>query len=214
MINSSIDDKLIGNFMNKLFACLLLIGTTGLASAQVSNFTGLSGAVNLSSVSSRTEVDSQFQLGGDNWGGSVQAAYGLELSSSSVIGFGLNYSLGNSKSGATYDNKVATNTANIKNQYSFYLEPGSLLSDNTLLYGKISVEKGKFAVTSIPASDSFSKSISGTGYGAGLRHMLDKSKFVQVEFMKVGYKTITAPDSTTKIKSSTTLGTIGIGMKF
>ena len=44
--------------------------------------------------------------------------------------------------------------------------------------------------------------------------MLDKSKFVQVEFMKVGYKTITAPDSTTKIKSSTTLGTIGIGMKF
>ena len=200
--------------MKKLFACLLLIGTTGLASAQVSNFTGFSGAVNLSSVSSRTEVDRQFQLGGDNWGGSVQAAYGLELSNSSVIGFGLNYSLGNSKSGATYKNNVATDTANIKNQYSFYLEPGSLLSDNTLLYGKISVEKGKFAVTSTPASDSFSKSISGTGYGVGLRHMLDKSKFVQVEFMKVAYKTITAPDLTTKIKSSTTLGTIGIGMKF
>ena len=200
--------------MKKLFACLLLIGTTGLASAQVSNFTGFSGAVNLSSVSSRTEVDRQFQLGGDNWGGSVQAAYGLELSNSSVIGFGLNYSLGNSKSGATYKNNVATDTANIKNQYSFYLEPGSLLSDNTLLYGKISVEKGKFAVTSTPASDSFSKSISGTGYGVGLRHMLDKSKFVQVEFMKVAYKTITAPDLTTKIKSSTTLGTIGMGMKF
>ena len=200
--------------MKKLFACLLLIGTTGLASAQVSNFTGFSGAVNLSSVSSRTEVDRQFQLGGDNWGGSVQAAYGLELSNSSVIGFGLNYSLGNSKSGATYKNNVATDTANIKNQYSFYLEPGSLLSDNTLLYGKISLEKGKFAVTSTPASDSFSKSISGTGYGVGLRHMLDKSKFLQVEFMKVAYKTITAPDLTTKIKSSTTLGTIGIGMKF
>ena len=200
--------------MKKLFAYLLLIGTTGLASAQVSNFTGFSGAVNLSSVSSRTEVDRQFQLGGDNWGGSVQAAYGLELSNSSVIGFGLNYSLGNSKSGATYKNNVATDTANIKNQYSFYLEPGSLLSDNTLLYGKISLEKGKFAVTSTPASDSFSKSISGTGYGVGLRHMLDKSKFVQVEFMKVAYKTITAPDLTTKIKSSTTLGTIGIGMKF
>jgi len=45
--------------------------------------------------------------------------------------------------------------------------------------------------------------------------MLDKSKFVQVEFMKVGYKTITPPkDLTTKLESSTTLGTIGIGMKF
>ncbi len=201
--------------MKKLFACLLIIGTTGLASAQVSNFTGLSGAVNLSSVSSRTEIPRETQLSGDNWGGSVQAAYGLELSSTSVIGFGLNYSLGNSKSGTAFDNKVASDTLNIKNQYSFYLEPGSLLSDNTLLYGKISVEKGKFAVTSTPASNSFSKSISGTGYGAGLRHMLDKSKFVQVEFMKVGYKTTTPPkDLTTKLESSTTLGTIGIGMKF
>ena len=207
--------KLIGNFMKKLFACLLIIGATGMASAQVSNFTGFSGAVNLSTVSSRTEVESQFQLAGDNWGGSVQAAYGLELSSSSVIGFGMNYSLGKSKSGTAYDNKVATDTLNIKNQYSFYLEPGSLLSDNTLLYGKISVEKGKFAVTSTPASNGFSKSISGTGYGAGLRHMLDKSKFVQVEFMKVAYKTTTPPaDLTFKLKSSTTLGTIGIGMKF
>ena len=45
--------------------------------------------------------------------------------------------------------------------------------------------------------------------------MLDKSKFVQVEFMKVAYKTITPPaDLTVKLKSSTTLGTIGIGMKF
>lgn len=201
--------------MKKFFACLLIIGATGMASAQVSNFTGFSGAVNLSSVSSRTEVASRFQLGGDNWGGSVQAAYGLELSSSSVIGFGLNYSLGNSKSGSAYYNNVASDTVNIKNQYSFYLEPGSLLSDNTLLYGKISVEKGKFVVTSRIASDGFSKSISGTGYGAGLRHMLDKSKFVQVEFMKVAYKTITPPaDLTVKLKSSTTLGTIGIGMKF
>lgn len=36
--------------MKKLFACLLIIGATGMASAQVSNFTGFSGAVNLSSV--------------------------------------------------------------------------------------------------------------------------------------------------------------------
>lgn len=41
--------------MKKLFACLLIIGATGMASAQVSNFTGFSGAVNLSSVSSRTK---------------------------------------------------------------------------------------------------------------------------------------------------------------
>ena len=87
----------------------------------MSNFTGLSGAVNLSSVSSRTEIAREGQLGDDNWGGSVQAAYGFELSSSSVIGFGLNYSLGKSKSGIGYDNKVATDTLNIKNQYSFYL---------------------------------------------------------------------------------------------
>ena len=40
--------------MKKLFACLLMLGSAGLASAQVSNFTGWSGAVNLSAVSTMT----------------------------------------------------------------------------------------------------------------------------------------------------------------
>ncbi len=44
--------------------------------------------------------------------------------------------------------------------------------------------------------------------------MLDKTKFLQVELMKVGYKSIRNPENTIDIKSSTTLGTIGIGMKF
>ena len=212
MIKYIVNDKCIGNFMKKLFACLLMLGTVGLASAQVSNFTGFSGAVNLSAASSNTKVGSFYSLGGDGFIGSFQGAYGMELSSSSVLGFGLTYSAGKSKSGNITDD--STSDVAIKNQYSLYLEPGALLSDNTLLYGKISVEKGKFAVTSIPASDSFSRSISGTGYGAGLRHMLDKTKFLQVELMKVGYKSIRNIDNTVDIKSSTTLGTIGIGMKF
>ena len=89
-----------------------------------------------------------------------------------------------------------------------------MLSDSTLLYGKISLEKGKAAVTAPTAAKSVSKSVSGTGYGVGMRHMLDKSKFVQVEFMKVGYKSVRFDGETTDIKFSTTLGTIGIGMKF
>jgi hypothetical protein len=59
-----------------------------------------------------------------------------------------------------------------------------------------------------------SKSVKGTGYGVGLRHMLDKTKFVQVEFKKVSYSSVLAGDETTTLKSSATLGTIGIGMKF
>ena len=47
-----------------------------------------------------------------------------------------------------------------------------------------------------------------------MRHMLDKTKFLQVEFMKVGYKSITTTDGSTTLKNSATLGTIGIGMKF
>jgi acetolactate synthase-1/3 small subunit len=80
--------------------------------------------------------------------------------------------------------------------------------------GKISIERGKASVTSSIAANTESKSISGTGYGVGMRHMLDKSKFVQVEFMKVGYKSVRFPGETTDIKFSTTLGTIGMGMKF
>jgi hypothetical protein len=200
--------------MKKLFACLLMLGTAGLASAQVSNFTGFSGAVNLSAASSNTKVGSDFTAGGDGFIGSFQGAYGMELSSSSVLGFGLTYAAGKSKSGNTTDDDGTTYDFAIKNQYSLYLEPGALLSDNTLLYGKISIERGKFSVTSSVPADSFSKSISGTGYGVGMRHVLDKTKFLQVELMKVGYKSIRDPENTIDIKSSTTLGTIGIGMKF
>jgi hypothetical protein len=201
--------------MKKLFACLLMLGSAGLASAQVSNFTGFSGAVNLSAASTNTKAGTDSNFGGDNWGGSVQAAYGLAMSDSSVIGFGLTYALGKSKSGGFKDDKDnSTNTLDVKNQYSLYLEPGALLSENTLLYGKISLEKGKFAATSTIAKNSNSKSISGTGYGVGMRHMLDKTKFIQVEFMKDSYKSFRFTGDTTDINASTTLGTIGMGMKF
>ena len=217
MVNYSLDflSKLRGIFMKKLFACLLMVGSAGLASAQVSNFTGFSGAVNLSAASTNTKAGTWATFGGDNWGGSVQAAYGLALSNSSVVGFGLTYSLGKSKSGnSTEESDNSTYGIAIKNQYSLYLEPGSLLSDNTLLYGKISIEKGKALLTSSIAANNESKSVSGTGYGVGIRHMLDKTKFLQVELMKVGYKSFRLPPDTLDIKGSTTLGTIGIGMKF
>ena len=202
--------------MKKLFACLLLIGTTGLASAQVSNFTGWTGAVNLSAASTNLKTSTQFSLGGDNWLASFQGAYGLELSSSSVLGMGLTYAAGKSKSGTSINDgpPVTYEPIDVKNQYSLYLEPGSLLSDNTLLYGKVSLEKGKAAITGATAASSKSKSVSGTGYGVGLRHMLDKTKYVQVEFMKVGYKSVRFDGDTSDIKFSTTLGTVGFGMKF
>ena len=88
--------------MKKLFACLLLIGTTGLASAQVSNFTGFSGAVNLSAAATKTKIDTDYDgLGGENWIGSFQGAYGIELSNSSVLGMGITYAAGKSKAGTT-----------------------------------------------------------------------------------------------------------------
>jgi hypothetical protein len=209
-------DKYLGNLMKKLFACLFLMVTAGLASAQVSNFTGMSGGVNLSAASTNLKTSTQYNLGADNWLASFQGAYGIELSSSSVLGMGLTYAAGKSKSGTSVNDgpPVTYDQIDVKNQYSLYLEPGSLLSDNTLLYGKVSLEKGKAAITAAAAKDSKSKSVSGTGYGVGIRHMLDKTKFVQVEFMKVGYKSVRFAGETTDIKFSTTLGTVGIGMKF
>ena len=146
-----------------------MVGTAGLASAQVSNFTGFSAAVNLSAASTNTKIASYRSLGGDGFIGSFQGAYGMELSSSSVLGFGLTYAAGKSKSGNDTSDDDSTDDVAIKNQYSLYLEPGALLSDNTLLYGKISIERGKFSATSSVLANSFSKSISGTGYGVGMR---------------------------------------------
>ncbi|MCE2783101.1 outer membrane protein [Limnohabitans sp.] len=196
-----------------IFALFLVVASGVMA--QVANFKGFSGGLNLNTVSASTKItgdDTTFNgIGQQSWNGSLQAAYGFVTSPSTVISIGGTYGLGNIKAGeiVTPDRAFAIK---VKNQLSLYVEPGFLLSNSTLAYGKISYNKAK-AVSTFTGGPDESQSMKGTGFGFGVRTMLDKRTFFQVEVNQVGYKQFTYADGGS-FKPKATVGTMGFGVKF
>ena len=187
-------------------AAFAVIATS--ASAQVSNFAGFSAGLNLNSVSTNTEltingVGSFDGIGQQSWNGAVQGAYGFVASPSTVISVGATYGLGDSKAGSI------SGIANlkIKNQLSVYVEPGFLVNNSTLVYGKLSYEKAKIG------ENSDTTSVNGTGFGIGVRTLIAKATYLQVEFKQIGYGRENIADFGS-FESKATVGTVGIGMKF
>lgn len=202
--------------MKKLLSVVAASLACATAGAQTANFEGFSGALNLNTVSTNTKITADggtaFDgIGQQSWNGSVQVAYGFALSPSSVVSVGGTYALGNSKGGSI---GMGDGSAEIKvkNAYSVYVEPGFLLNDKTLAYGKLSYQAAKGALAVTGESEE-SKSIKGTGVGVGVRTMLDKTSFIQVEFNQVGYGSVDIANAGS-LKPKATVGTIGFGMKF
>lgn len=195
-------------------AAFAVIATS--ASAQVSNFAGFSAGVNLNSVSPNTKITvdtvSVDGVGQQSWNGAVQGAYGFVTSPSTVISIGATYGLGKSKGGSIAIAGVGGGAFEAKNQLSVYVEPGFLINDKTLVYGKLSYEKAK--VEANGEGGQASKSINGTGFGFGARTMIDKTTYLQVEFKQIGYGSARLDGDTADFKTKATVGTVGIGMNF
>ena len=187
------------------------------AFAQVSNFTGYSAGVNLDHTAVNYE-NSYSSGGNDNGFGqqsvgvSIQGAYGLALSNSVILSIGANYSLVDSKSYEASSGTGISITDKLKNQYSLYLEPGYLVSEKTLAYGKVSYESAK-GTEDQTGQASISKDLHGMGYGFGIRTMLDKNLSLQAEIKSVKYGSESS-SATSQFKTSATVGTIGLGYKF
>jgi opacity protein-like surface antigen len=195
--------------MKKTVLAAALIACSIGAFAQ-SNFTGLTAAANFNTTSSNLEATasgSTLSFGSSSQNVTLEAAYGIALSPSTVLNVGGTYLLG--------DQKLATltsgsNTVEItgKNAYSLYVEPTAVLSADSAFYGKLaylSIE-GKTNVTS--GTESFN----GFGYGAGFRHFFDKNLFAQVEFTQSNYESKSSGGAS--LKPSVTSGSIGLGYKF
>ncbi len=190
------------------------------AFAQVSNFTGPSAGVNMSAVSTTTKLspDAQIALDGigqQSFGTSLQAAYGFPLSNDTVVSVGGTYALTKDKAG-NFEIDTGTQVQfKVKNQMSLYVEPGYLVSNTTLAYGKVSYESAKLAGESNVADANGSQKVNGFGLGFGIRTMLDKNLSLQAEVKQVKYGTENfSDDGTVKFKTSATVGTIGLGYKF
>lgn len=183
------------------------------AFAQANNFAGFSAAANVNMTTATTEVSvpgASVKFDDNSQNVSLQAAYGLALGNNFVLGFGGTYALGDMKAGTIV---AGANRVEMKGKdmYSLYIEPGFVLGNSTLAYAKVAYlgMKGEASAT---GAATFSDNFDGVGYGIGIRTMLDKNLFAQVEFMQSDYSAKTYSGGT--YKPSATTGTIGIGYKF
>jgi hypothetical protein len=194
-------------------AAALAVIATG-ASAQASNFEGFSAGLNLNTVSTNSKITEPGLvldgIGQQSWNGGIQGAYGFVASPTTVVSVGVTYALGKSKAGAINENS-GNASFEAKNQLSVYVEPGFLINNSTLVYGKLSYEKAKIDAAA-DGSSTLSKSVNGTGFGFGARTMINKTTYLQVEIKQINYGS--ARFDASEFKTKATVGTVGVGMKF
>jgi opacity protein-like surface antigen len=69
--------------------------------------------------------------------------------------------------------------------------------------------KGELSVAGVGSG---TETFTGFGYGAGIRTMLDKTTFIQVEVVQTKYGS--KSDEGVSFQPAATVGSIGFGMKF
>lgn len=202
--------------MKKIMLAAALAAASTTASAQISNFGGFSSAINLNGSTVTTNIGlngTAFDVVGErSWNGSLQAAYGFVASQSTIFTVGATYGIGKINSGDfNSGNKNGIVKITTEDQLSLYVEPGFLINEKTLVYGKFSYEGANVVLTD---NDSESDSIKGTGLAFGLRRMIDKSSFIQVEFKTIKYRLQNFQDSESIFETKATVATIGFGINF
>jgi len=149
-------------------------------------------------------------IGQQSTNASLQAAYSFVASNVVLLSVGGTYNLSDVDAG-TVSSGANTATLKLQKGASIYFEPGYALSDNTLGYAKISYNTGTVKGESTSA---VTKDVSGTGLGFGLRTLLSKNVYLQVEANRVQFDSARFDGDTTDFKTSATVGSIGIGYKF
>ena len=192
------------------------------ANAQTSNFTEFSfgGNIELKAptlmlAASGSELSG---LGSQNIFASVSADYGIKVSESLVLLVGGKYDLQNTSVVKITGEGLAV-AIEEKGHYSLFLAPGLALSDKTLGFAKLSYENAKYDVTGSVATGSAAgsvasnaQSVSGPGYGLGVRTHLGGNTNLDVEVGRIVYQNNGGNNFT--VSSATTYGRVGISFRF
>ena len=195
-MNSLIKTSLLG---------LALVSTASMAA----NFSGpeVGASVTMNGGSTKFQESGQKEtiLGGSSLGFRLHGGYGFDIAKDTVVLIGFDYNATDIAAGTASGNSVK-----IKNSWSLSAAPGMLLNDKTLAYVKLSYEAGKF--NSGASGIKVDQSVSGFGYGVGLRTEINKTTFLETEIKQVNYKKFTK--SSLDITTSATVGSVGVVFKF
>jgi opacity protein-like surface antigen len=177
------------------------------------NFSGpeAGASVTMNGGSTTTQASGQKEniYGGSSLGFRLHGGYGFDIDKDTVVLAGFDYNATDLSVGKS-DGQSLT----IKNAWSLSAAPGMLLNDKTLAYVKLSYESGKF--NSNITGLKFDKSVSGFGYGVGLRTEINKTTFFETEIKQVNYKksSYKSGGDTSDITPAVTVGTVGVVFKF
>jgi len=166
-------------FFNKNFAARLGAGVYGFHGSQFSGpEAGVSVTMNGGATKYQETGQKESAYGGSSLGFRLHGGYGFDIAKDTVVLIGFDYNATDIAAGT-----ASGNSLKIKNSWSLSAAPSMLLNDKTLAYVKLSYEAGKL----VSSSDSDEESISGIGYGVGLRAEINKTTFLQTEIKQVKY---------------------------
>ena len=225
----------IRNKIISLFASTAIISCAAATNvlAQAKNFAGPSLAVTGGYVGSN--VDTHYRDGtssrdepianfGDNdiaYG--LDLAYALPIDNNFLIGFGLTYTLNDTKSGSFLGDIQFEG----ENHRSVYLQPTYAFNNSFAGFAKLSYHQldGVAKVTtaiSLPAGGSIAANqttkgdFEGVGYGFGVKGLVNQNIYIQAEIEYVDYDSEGGGSTSSVVKFSpeTVSGIISVGYKF
>jgi opacity protein-like surface antigen len=184
--------------------CLLI---SGYAQADAQNFQGLRIGGNLNMKGASTKLsDSSGQIGtfgGNNIGGGITVAVSQRISNKVIIGVGASFSNSKFKSGTADIVEIKG-----KNLWTAFVEPGVVVGENTLLYGKAGYAGMKGSVDEFNTAYTFK----GYVYGLGIRTMVVDSLYVEVEALQYKFNSKEIEGMTFETKA--TSANVGVGYIF
>jgi outer membrane immunogenic protein len=185
-------------------ACLALAAPQVFAQAR--SFEGFSLSANLESTKSTVDTLSVSDSG-NSTGLGLQAQYTFAITDQFVLGVGA--TLGTVKRNTASASGLGAD-AYTKDNTSFDLTPGIAVTDSMVIFGKISALGGALQVDSAP---SVSYSLTGLGYGVGIKSKIDKNLFWQLVYDSNKYNDVTTSGGTT-LTNKSSIFSLGVGYKF
>ena len=182
--------------------CLLI---SGYVQADAQNFQGLRVGGNLNMIGASTKFagsGGDLTFGGNNIGGGITVAVSQRISNKVIIGVGASFSNSKIKSASSVEGIIG------KNLWTAFIEPGVVVGQNTLLYGKAGYAGMKTSIDGV--SNGYSSS--GYVYGLGIRTMVVDSLYVEVEALQ--YKFDSKEIEGVSIETKATSANVGVGYIF
>lgn len=149
--------------------------------------------------------------------GNLFAGYGAIVSSNLYLGGEVFANLTNTES----QESSGPNKYTVKNKYGYGISfiPGVMLSDHTMLYGRLGVVRSRFEskATTAAASSTATKTLTGGQVGVGIQTSLTQNLDLRGEYDYTSYgstKFNNAPTATMKIQPRADIFTVGLVYKF